>query len=204
MQIPFFLSGVRKVENALIDSRATDNFITPLLAKRMDLRIQKLRIPKPILTVDGSEYKQGQITEYVDLILKLGNQKKKQRFYIATLGHDCAILGFPFLRSFNPNIDWDKNEIKGMHGVQIEHERESREDTLIRILRLQNNARRQCGEPLEGESLYCTIRKVSFAQQWATAADKPQERLTTSQIPSKYRRHWKVFDEECAKHFPPS
>jgi predicted aspartyl protease len=117
MQIPFFLSGVRKVENALIDSGATDNFITPLLAKRMGLQIQKLRIPKPILTVDGSEHKQGQITEYVDLVLQLGNQKKKQRFYIATLGHDRAILGFPFLQSFNPNIDWGKNEIKGVHGV---------------------------------------------------------------------------------------
>jgi hypothetical protein len=33
MQIPFFISGVQKVENALVDSGATDNFLTPLLAK---------------------------------------------------------------------------------------------------------------------------------------------------------------------------
>jgi hypothetical protein len=52
MQIPFFLSGVQKVKNALIDSRATDNFITPLLVKRLGLRAQKLQIPKPILTID--------------------------------------------------------------------------------------------------------------------------------------------------------
>jgi hypothetical protein len=75
---------------------------------------------------------------------------------------------------------------------------------LIQILRLQNNARKQCGKPQEGELLYCTIRKVSFAQQWAAAADKPQERLTTLQIPQKYKRHWKVFDKECAKRFPSS
>jgi hypothetical protein len=37
MQISFFISGVQKVKNALIDSRATDNFLTPLLAKRMGL-----------------------------------------------------------------------------------------------------------------------------------------------------------------------
>jgi hypothetical protein len=204
MQIPFFLSGVRKVENALIDSGATDNFITPLLAKRMGLQIRKLRIPKLILTVDGSEHRQGRITEFVDLTLKLGDQQKEQRFYIATLGHDRAILGFPFLRRFNPKINWDKNKISGISGVQIVPKQVSNEDALIRILQLQNNARKQCRDPQEGESLYCTIRKASFAQQWATAADKPQERLKTSQIPQKYKRHWKVFDEECAKRFPPS
>jgi hypothetical protein len=38
MQILFFISGVQKVENALVDSGATDNFLTPLLAKRMGLQ----------------------------------------------------------------------------------------------------------------------------------------------------------------------
>ena len=134
MQIPFFLSGVRKVENALIDSGATDNFITPLLAKRMGLQIQKLQIPKPILTIDRLEHKQGRITNYVDLILRLGDQRRKQRFYVATLGQDRAILGFPFLHKFNLDIDWTKNKMRGIAGVQIEPERVPQEDTLIQIL----------------------------------------------------------------------
>jgi hypothetical protein len=169
MQIPFFLSGVQKVENALVDSGATDNFITPLLVKWLGLRAQKLWIPKPILTVDGLEHKQGRITDYVDLILKLGEQWRKQRFYIATLGQDRAILGFPFLNKFNPNINWTKNKITSIAGVQIEPELVPQEDILIRILWLQNNARKQCGEPQLGESLHYTIRKVSFTQQWAAA-----------------------------------
>jgi hypothetical protein len=204
MQIPFFISGVRKVENALVDSGATDNFLTPSLAERLGLRIQKLKHPKPILTVDGSEHKQGKLTEYTDLVLKLGEQRRKQRFYIATLGHDRAILGFPFLSKFNPSIDWEKGKIIGHKGVEIESNVEDREAILIKILRLQNEARKQCGEPAENEELRCVIRKVSFAQQWAAAADKPEERMTTAQIPSKYEKHWKVFDEEQAKRFPPS
>jgi len=56
MQIPMFISGVRKVENALIDSGATDNFLTPKLAQRLGLKMQKLKIPKPILMVDRSEH----------------------------------------------------------------------------------------------------------------------------------------------------
>jgi hypothetical protein len=39
MQIPFFMTGVQRVKNALVDSGAMDNFLTPLLAKRMGLRI---------------------------------------------------------------------------------------------------------------------------------------------------------------------
>jgi hypothetical protein len=136
-----------------VDSGATDSFLTPLLVKWMGLQIYKIRIPKPILTVNGSEHKQGKLIEYMDLVLRLGEQWRKQRFYIATLGYDRAILGFPFLNKFNPNINWAKNEIVGYKGVQIEPEQEPQEDLLIWILQLQNEARKQCGEPEDEEEL---------------------------------------------------
>jgi hypothetical protein len=140
-----------------VDSGAMDNFLTPSLAGRLGLRIWKLKHPKPILTVDGSEHKQGKLTEYTDLVLKLGEQWRKQRFYITTLGHDRAILGFPFLSKFNPSIDWAKNKIIGHKGVEIEPDTEDREAILIRILHLQNEARKQCREPTDDEELHCVI-----------------------------------------------
>jgi hypothetical protein len=88
----------------------------------MGLQIHKLRNPKPILMVNRSEHKQGKLMKYMDLILRLGEQQRKQRFYITTLGHDRAILGFPFLNKFNPNINWAKNKIVRHRGVQIEPE----------------------------------------------------------------------------------
>src|SRR5712691_4489530 len=176
MQILLFLSGVRRVENALIDSGATDNFLTPTLAKRLGLTVQKLKIPKPLLTVDGSPHKQGSITEYTDLVLKVGSQRRKQRFYLATLGQDRAILGFPFLQKFNPKLDWEHATIEGVKTVEIETE--SKEVSLLRILHLQNQAIKKCGKPQNGESLYCSIRCISFAQQWASAADN-KEKMTS-------------------------
>src|SRR5579863_7826760 len=122
MQIPMFISGVRKVENGLIDSGAMDNFLTPKLAQRLGLRIQKLRIPKPILTVDGLEHVQGNITEFVNLRIQLGDQVRQQMFYVTTLGQDRAILGFPFLQQFNPQIDWVTGRIKGAQNIQIKPE----------------------------------------------------------------------------------
>ena len=133
-----FISEVRKVENALIDSGATDNFLTPKLAQRLGLKVQKLQIPKPILTVDGSEHVQGDITKFVNIKIRLGNQVRRQMFYVATLGQDRAILGFPFLQKFNPQIDWKTGTIKGAQNIQIEPE--SKEDTLLRIIQLQDKA----------------------------------------------------------------
>ena len=113
-----------------------------------------------------------------------------------------AILGFPFLNKFNPKIDWTKNEVIGEKGVQILPDVQN--NALICILQLQTNARKQCEEPPVGQSLCCIIRKVSFTQQWVAAADKPEARMTAAQIPSKYQKHWRVFDEECTKCNPPS
>src|SRR5579863_1817380 len=123
-------------------------------------------------------------------------------FYVATLGQDRAILGFPFLQRFNPQIDWKTGTIKGAQNIQIEPE--SNESTLICIIQLQDKAQKICGEPNNDESLFCTIRKVSFAQQWALEANDKSKRMTAAQIPKEYQRHWQVFDEEYAKRFPPS
>ena len=139
----------------MIDSGATDNFVTPTLAKRMGLQVRKLKIPKPLLTVDGSSHKQGSITEYTDLVLRVGEQRRKQRFYLATLGHDRAILGFPFLQKFNPKINWSTASIDGVKTVEIEPE--EKEKSLLHVLKMQNEAIKTCGEPKEGEALYCTI-----------------------------------------------
>src|SRR5579863_9627263 len=138
MQIPMFISGVRKVKNALIDSGAMDNFLTPKLAQRLGLEVQKLQIPKPILTVDGSEHVQGDITEFVNVRIRLGKQVRRQMFYVATLGQDRAILGFPFLQKFNPQINWKTGTIAGAQNIEIEPE--SKEATLLRIIQLQDKA----------------------------------------------------------------
>src|SRR5579863_8757070 len=123
-------------------------------------------------------------------------------FYVTTLGQDRAILGFPFLQRFNPQIDWKTGTIKGAQNIQIEPE--SKENALICIIQLQDKAQEICGEPDEGESLFCMIRKVSFTQQWASEADNKSKQMTARQVPEEYQRHWRVFDEECAKQFPPS
>jgi hypothetical protein len=45
------------------------------------------------------------------------------------------------------------------------------------------------------------VNKTSVATQWAI--DTPKEK-TSDELPREYTRHYKVFSEDGARHFPPS
>jgi hypothetical protein len=54
---------------ALIDSGATDNFISPQVIQHFEIPTQKLEAPKPLRNVDGTPNKSGAIESTTDLIL---------------------------------------------------------------------------------------------------------------------------------------
>ena len=51
-----------------------------------------------------------------------------------------------------------------------------------------------------GDILQYQINKTHMAQEWAIEANKSK---ADTVIPEEYQRHWKVFSEEEAQHFPP-
>jgi len=55
----------------------------------------------------------GTITHACDLMVKQGNKKVRQRFYVSDLGKDRFILGYPWFRAFNPDINWAEAKLKG-------------------------------------------------------------------------------------------
>ena len=82
-------------EWALLDSGATENFIDTKTVIKMCLETQKLAIRRPVYNVDRSPNQNGIITHAVDLLVKQGNQKERQCFYVTNLGKDAFILGYP-------------------------------------------------------------------------------------------------------------
>ena len=98
VQIEFsFLSSTHGMaaENALLDSRATDNFIDHQTAQRLQLQPKELPRPHLLHNVNGTENCSGRITQYCNLLIQQGKQEAVQRFYLASLGKDRFILGFP-------------------------------------------------------------------------------------------------------------
>jgi len=106
-------------QTALLDSGATENFINNWAVTRLRLGLKKLAFPKPVYTIDGSMNKNGEITHYCDLLVKQGQKKLRQRFYVTNIGKDNFILGYPWFQGFNPDVDWANNQLQGPQ-VKIE------------------------------------------------------------------------------------
>jgi hypothetical protein len=69
--------------------------------------------------VDGTENREGTLTEYCLLRCVVGGKDALQRFYVTNLGHDRVLLGYPWLSTFNPRIDWTSGKV-GEGEIRIE------------------------------------------------------------------------------------
>src|SRR6202158_968983 len=166
---------------ALLDSGATHNFINRRTVENLGLGIRKLPQPQVLRNADSTENKEGSITNFCNLWIKQGTTTRLQGFYVANMGRDRIILGYPWFRTFKPAFDWEKNTLLG-------------EEVHIETASAHHRA-------LEKQ------RETSVALHVLT----PKPALPTTNpspidpsIPSYYHRHWRVFDEELAKRFPPA
>jgi hypothetical protein len=190
MQINFtFRTKLTKTDEiALLDSGASENFIDMSTWEELGIGRIKLPRPIPVRNVDGTSNKLGAIEYFCWLKIKMGRQEEEMKFYLTNIGKERFILGYPFLWTFNPTIDWRTNEIQegdieiGTIGPRGDHWTPSKETN-------------------EGRALY--VRKTTTAQIWAQRTRERQGKLKETKIPEEYERHWKVFDEKSAQRFPP-
>ena len=147
-------------EEALLDSGATENFMDEHTWKRMGVGRRELPQKIKVFNVDGTENRKGEMTHYCRLRIVYNEQEDLQDFYITDLGKDRMILGYPFLKRFNPQIDWKDGKLLKPLTIQ---------STLFKRLDLIVNRwqkRAQALGPLkEGEAVY--IRKVTTSQRMA-------------------------------------
>ena len=96
---------------ALVDTGATQNYLSDDAAKKLNLTWKEDDTPKPVVNVDGSKCGTGIITQYCDIPMKLDNLWKEERFYKANTGTDQVVLGIPWLANFQPTINWTKGTV---------------------------------------------------------------------------------------------
>ena len=89
------------------------NIINPRTVTRLQLRTKKLEKPVKIYNMDGTHNHYRTITYVCNLLVSRGDKKDWQRFYVTGLGKDCLILGYPWFRAFNPDINWPNMQLKG-------------------------------------------------------------------------------------------
>ena len=95
---------------SMIDSGAGGTFIDQNYAKNFKTKL----LDQPIIakSIDGTINKKGTIKFYVDLEFKIGSKNFKEQFYVTGLEKQRIILGLPWLRQHNPDIDWKTRKIE--------------------------------------------------------------------------------------------
>jgi len=144
------ISMVAKDE-ALLNSRATENFLDLQTWKELRIGRFQLRKPVPVRNVDGTSNSAGNIKYFCWLKIRIKNRDRRMKFFLTNLGNDRFILGYPFLKSFNPKIDWEKGQI--LDG-ELEIETMGFQQAQKKVQWLQNTAIQKCGKPVEGHALY--------------------------------------------------
>src|SRR6267142_3947284 len=144
--IDFKFLTVRQVTEgrALLDSGASKNLINKETWKTLEMGAFILPKPITIHNLDGTENKQGKITQYCWLRIKRGDKEQWMRFFITDTGEDRFILGYPFLSTFNPQVDWSKGQILGpmTNVLTIEFKQAQKQLRRVQLQAIRTYARR--------------------------------------------------------------
>jgi len=114
--------GLEKLEShegvavkALLDSGATGLFMDTTFTKEKGFKIEKLKKPLLVRNVDRTMNAGGAITHQVECNMFFKGHVERARMDIYNLEKTELILGMPWLAAYNPEIDWEKEEVKMTH-----------------------------------------------------------------------------------------
>ena len=158
----------------------------------MKLGTRELARPKKLYNIDDTTNKAGNVTHYVDLMVETAGKRKEMRFLVSDVGREDAILGYPWLATFEPQFSWAHGtiDVKNLPIVLRSISPAQERSIIARISKDEINLQ------LEEE---CGTRGAST--DLAIRAHDEQKKTT---IPLEYKRFASVFSNEESQRFPPS
>ncbi len=173
---------------ALVDSGATDCFMSENFIQRMKLGKRPLQRPRKIWNIDNTANKAGEITHYTTLNIQTGGIQKQIQFLITNIGNEDIILGYPWMAAFEPNFSWTNGVID--------------EKALPIILRSVNPSipgKDLIIARIRGTENNCHLRATTSTE----LAIKAQQYTKKVEVPREYQQFAKLFSEEESKCYPP-
>jgi len=181
-------------QKALLDSRAMECFIHQNVVKRLGLETKKLKTLQKVRNINSMSNKAGDITEAIQLAINRCGVKMNHIFFVADIGPDDFILGYPFLEACAPVVNWSDATLTDTTTL-------STLDTNLwwPLARTTPHQRRQiplwvCALPdwSPGDEVWqrFIIRKSTVAQQLAIDANKKKEDKPWQElVPKQYHHH---------------
>ena len=77
----------------------------------MEYKLTELETPVKAYNVDGTENKKGMIKSYINLEFSLNGKNFKEQSYTTRLGKQKIILGLPWLKEHNLEINWQTGKL---------------------------------------------------------------------------------------------
>src|SRR6266702_2346786 len=178
----------------LVDSEATNCFMSPAFVKRMKLGTQQLQKPRKIWNIDNTENKDGLITHYLDLNVQTKGVHRHIRFLVTNIGQEDIVLGYPWLATFEPQFNWTHAAIhEGALPIVIWSVNPRVPGKTPTIAKAQSLSKYL-------HVLHEHTIKVTTSTDLAIAAQQYQAKAN---IPVEYQKYKKVFSEEESKCYPP-
>jgi len=173
---------------ALVDSGATDCFMSEKFVQQMKLGKRPLQKPRKIWNIDNTANRAGEITHYIILDIQTGGIRKKIQFLVTNIGSKDIVLGYPWMAAFEPKFMWKNGVIN--------------EQELPIILRSVNPF-------IPGESSIIAQAKGPDDNSRISAttstelAIKAQQYTQKVEVPTEYQKFAKIFSEEELKRYLP-
>jgi hypothetical protein len=174
----------------MVDCGATALFISERFVKKHKIRTHLLNYEIPLYNIDGSKNRAGKISQSVHLQLLIGDSKSWSDFLITDLGPEDVVLGLPWLRSVNPNINWAEGT------MEVERETNGARVEQVATNRMQRRWWWRKGildDPLG--MLWCVAGFTYLTELAEQAGEQKRKRMFEEIVPEEYRRHSKVFSE---------
>ena len=97
---------------ALLDSGATGLFMSKKCTERGGFKLIKFEKPILVRNVDSTGNSGDAILYEVEVNVYFKRHVERVKMDVCNLGKTEVILGMPWLQAHNPEIDWEKGEVK--------------------------------------------------------------------------------------------
>ena len=191
-QVKIYSRTLQSPVQALINSGATKNFISPNVIDHFNIPVFKIPAPRIICNVDGSKNSIGSVTHAVNLQIHHKDATEMHQFYIIDLGSDSMLLGMPFLATINPDINWTTGQFQGkvIASTIDSHLWTPNKDN--RVYKPFNVI------PDHKLVVKCTTTAMQLAAEAADKTECPWQQ----QMPKEYHIYGKIFSYKKAQRFP--
>ncbi len=169
---------------ALVDSGATDCFMSETFIRRMKLGKRPLQRPRKIWNIDNTANQAGDITHYTTLNIQTGGIRKTTQFLVTNIGNEDVILGYPWMAAFEPQFVW-KNGVISEKELPI----------ILRSVNPSVPGKEPIIAQIQGAEDSCQIRATTATK----LAIKAQQYTKKVEVPTEYQQFAKIFSKEESK-----